>query len=43
MGDVEAMAEYCKKTVRRICTEYGGDPANVFIAGFSRGAIASRT
>jgi len=39
-GDVKATVEYCKKTVNRICTEYGGDSLNVFIAGFSRGAIA---
>lgn len=39
-GDVDATVEYCKKTVNRICVEYGGDSSNVFIAGFSRGAIA---
>lgn len=39
-GDVEATVQYCKKTVNRICTEYGGDSSNVFLAGFSRGAIA---
>ena len=39
-GDVEATVEYCKNAVSRICTEYGGDSSNVFIAGFSRGAIA---
>jgi hypothetical protein len=39
-GDVDATVDYCKHTVRRICKEYGGDPENVFIAGFSRGAIA---
>lgn len=39
-GDVEATVGYCKKTVHRICAEYGGDPAAVFLAGFSRGAIA---
>ena len=39
-GDVEATANYCKKTVERICNEFGGDASNVFIAGFSRGAIA---
>ena len=39
-GDVEATVDYCKQTVKRICTEYGGDSSNVFIAGFSRGAIA---
>ncbi len=39
-GDVEATVAYCKETVHRICTEYGGDVSNVFLAGFSRGAIA---
>lgn len=39
-GDVDATVEYCKETVNRICAEYGGDSSNVFIAGFSRGAIA---
>ena len=39
-GDVDATVEYCKKTVDRICKEYGGDISNLFIAGFSRGAIA---
>ena len=39
-GDVEVTVEYCKKTVKRICSEYGGDPSAVFLAGFSRGAIA---
>jgi hypothetical protein len=39
-GDVDATVEYCIQTVERVCREYGGDPDNVFIAGFSRGAIA---
>lgn len=39
-GDVDATVAYCKHTVDRVCKEYGGDPNNVFIAGFSRGAIA---
>ena len=39
-GDVDATVEYCKKTVVRICEEYGGDASAVFIAGFSRGSIA---
>lgn len=39
-GDVEATVAYCLKTVQRICTEYGGDASAVFLAGFSRGAIA---
>ena len=39
-GDVEATVDYCKLTVRQVCAEYGGDSSKVFIAGFSRGAIA---
>jgi poly(3-hydroxybutyrate) depolymerase len=39
-GDVEATVDYCKQTVRRICSDYGGDSSKVFIAGFSRGSIA---
>ena len=39
-GDVAATVPYCKETVNRICADYGGDSSKVFIAGFSRGAIA---
>lgn len=39
-GDVRATVDYCKLTVRRVCEAYGGDPTRVFVAGFSRGAIA---
>lgn len=39
-GDVAATVEYCKKTVPRICRDYGGDPSAVILVGFSRGAIA---
>jgi hypothetical protein len=39
-GDVEATVDYCKQAVSNICAEYGGDSSKVFIAGFSRGAIA---
>jgi predicted esterase len=39
-GDVEATVAYCKAAVARICRDYGGDPNALFIAGFSRGAIA---
>jgi hypothetical protein len=38
-GDVEATVTYCRKTVRRVCEEYGGDPSAVIMTGFSRGAI----
>jgi hypothetical protein len=39
-GDVEATVDYCKKTVRLVCKQYGGDPTKVVLCGFSRGAIA---
>ncbi len=39
-GDVEATVAYCKKTVRRLCEAYGGDPSALILTGFSRGAIA---
>jgi hypothetical protein len=39
-GDVEATVDYCQKTVSQVCEAYGGDATKVFIAGFSRGAIA---
>lgn len=40
-GDRQATIDYCKVNLPRICAEFGGDPANVFICGFSRGAIAA--
>ncbi|MFZ2656752.1 MAG: hypothetical protein WAX69_17600 [Victivallales bacterium] len=39
-GDVDATAEYCRKALRIVCDEYGGDPSSLIITGFSRGAIA---
>ncbi|WDE98968.1 hypothetical protein PQO03_14100 [Lentisphaera profundi] len=39
-GNVDATVAYCKTTVQLICADYGGDSSKVFIAGFSRGAIA---
>ncbi len=39
-GDVPATVEYCRKAVRLACDRYGGDPARLVLAGFSRGAIA---
>ena len=39
-GDRQATIEYCKVNLPRICEEFGGDPDNLFICGFSRGAIA---
>lgn len=40
-GDKQATVEYCKTNLPRICKQFGGDPKNVFICGFSRGAIGS--
>lgn len=39
-GDLEATVDYCKKNIPRICKDFGGDPENLIICGFSRGAIA---
>jgi len=39
-GDVRATIDYCKQVLRMICQDYGGDSAAIFLAGFSRGAIA---
>lgn len=39
-GDVTETKKYCHAAVQEICAKYGGDANNVFIAGFSRGAIA---
>ena len=40
-GDREATVEYCKTNLPRVCAQFGGDPANVIVCGFSRGAIAT--
>ncbi len=39
-GDVQATVDYCKETVREVCTHFGGNSNALFIAGFSRGSIA---
>lgn len=39
-GDVDATLDYCKKAVRMVCDQYGGDSSAVILTGFSRGAIA---
>ncbi|MFP6676414.1 MAG: hypothetical protein VB878_15120 [Pirellulaceae bacterium] len=39
-GDREATISYCKANLPRICQRFGGDADNLFICGFSRGAIA---
>lgn len=38
-GDRQATVDYCKVNLPRICKSFGGDPDNIFICGFSRGAI----
>jgi hypothetical protein len=40
-GDLEATVRYCVELVRQVCERWGGDPSAVFLAGFSRGAIAA--
>ncbi|MEZ6088484.1 MAG: hypothetical protein R3C05_10755 [Pirellulaceae bacterium] len=40
-GDRQATVDYCKVNLPRICNRFGGDMDNVFICGFSRGAIAT--
>jgi hypothetical protein len=40
-GDKQATVDYCKTNLPRICEQFGGDPENVFICGFSRGAIGA--
>lgn len=39
-GDVEETVRYAKLAVRHIAERYGGDTNALFLAGFSRGAIA---
>lgn len=40
-GDKQATVDYCKVNLPRICQRFGGDPDNVVICGFSRGAIGA--
>ena len=39
-GEADVTVKYCKRMVEWVCNHMGGDPAKVFIAGFSRGSIA---
>lgn len=39
-GDVNATVAYAKEAVPSICRQWGGDPAQVILVGYSRGAIA---
>ena len=38
-GDIDATVRYAVTAVRQVCEQYGGDPKQVIITGFSRGAI----
>ena len=38
-GDVDKTVAFAKEAVEKVCTEYGGDRDNLFLCGFSRGAI----
>ena len=40
-GDKDKTVEYALKAIRSVCENYGGDPAGIFITGFSRGGIAA--
>jgi len=40
-GDRQATIDYCKLNLPRICLRFGGDPDNIFLCGFSRGAIGA--
>lgn len=40
-GDKQATVDYCKTNLPRICEQFGGDLDNLFVCGFSRGAIGS--
>ena len=39
--DLKPTLDYTKKTVAMVLAELGGDPDNVFVMGWSRGAIAA--
>jgi hypothetical protein len=39
-GDTKATVAYAKEAVPSICRQWGGDPAQVILVGYSRGAIA---
>lgn len=39
-GDINETKRYCRLMIDHVCATYGGDRQRVFLAGFSRGAIA---
>lgn len=38
-GNEDQTVEFALRNIRRVCLKYGGDPAEIFLCGFSRGAI----
>ncbi|MBD0405453.1 carboxypeptidase-like regulatory domain-containing protein [Flammeovirga sp. EKP202] len=38
-GNEDETISFALKNIRQICSEYGGNPSEVFLCGFSRGAI----
>jgi hypothetical protein len=39
-GNLDTTKDYCLKTIRHVCENYGGDPSAIILTGFSRGSIA---
>lgn len=39
-GNPDDTADFCVAAVHEVCARFGGDPRNVVLTGFSRGAIA---
>ncbi|MDZ8117637.1 hypothetical protein [Pontiella agarivorans] len=39
-GDADVTADYAVDLVKMLCADFGGDPDNVILTGFSRGAVA---
>jgi hypothetical protein len=38
-GNEDQTLEFALRNIRRVCLRYGGDPSEIFLCGFSRGAI----
>lgn len=39
-GNPDDTMEYCLEVLQEVCSKFGGDPENLVLTGFSRGAIA---
>lgn len=39
-GDIDETINYCQQVINYVCNNYNGDRDNLFLIGFSRGAIA---